>query len=83
MCAVCVCLFAEGAHCLAADCMLAETLLCVIMGGKKTHTSEFTHNDKNRHLNAHMVFEEERLCLRGLDVSLTQTLCLTYCTYND
>lgn len=32
---VCVCLSAEHAHCLAADCMLAETLLCVITGETK------------------------------------------------
>lgn len=66
MYAVCVCLYAEYAHGLAADCMLAETLLCVIMGGNKTHASEFSHNDKNRHLNAHMVLEEER-CVSDTD----------------
>lgn len=32
---VCVCLYAECAHCLVADCMLAKTLLCVITGETK------------------------------------------------
>lgn len=81
-CVYSVCLYAEYAHCLAANCMLAKTLLCVIMRGNKTHRSEFAHNDKNRHLNAHMVFVGERLweCLCKTQHSVhTICVCLQGC----
>lgn len=52
-------------------------------GGNKTHGSKFAHNDKNRHLNAHMVFAKERLweclCKTQHAVVTVYTMCIRLC----
>lgn len=83
-CVCCVCVFICWV-CTLSGCRLHVSRDFVVCNyvGNKTHTSEFTHNDKNRHLNAHIVFEGEGLRLRRLDMCLLHRQCVTYCTYNE
>lgn len=77
----CVCVFICWVC--TADCMLAETLLCVITGETKPIDQDSQHYDKNRHLNTHMVFwgrkrRWECLCTGQRTVHIT-CMCLKGC----
>lgn len=60
--ALCVCVFICWV-CTLFGCWLhvSKDFVVCNYGGNKTHGSKFARNDKNRHLNAHMVFAKERL----------------------